>query len=190
MKKILFLFIFLIICLHSRSFADGDNYFISLYVGRATDKDFQKLAVFEYGKYIDSKIIVVSLGKEIYDHKDLFNLEIEGQVGKHWEYQHHWEMNVVLSVRWNKFPWDDYLDTSFAMGDGFSYAFADPEIEVDDMGRTSKLLNYLLLEWSFSVFEPHWSVFSRIHHRSGIYGLINNVSGGSNMVTGGIRYSF
>lgn len=190
MKKSLQIFIFLSIFLNSQSFAYEDKYFISLYAGRATRRDFQNLAAFEYEKYIESKIVVISLGKEIYDYNDYFNFEIEGQLAKHWGYQNHWETNAVLSIRWKKFPWNDYINTSFAIGDGFSYAFKDPEVEVDDMGRTSKYLNYLLLEWSFSVYDPNWSVFSRIHHRSGIYGLINNISGGSNMITGGIRYRY
>lgn len=190
MKKFLSLFMFLLISIHSRGLAEENNYFISLYMGRLTNRDFQELAVFEYKDFIDSRIIVVSLGKELYGYRDFFHLEVEGQAGKHWGYQDHWEINTALSFRWKKFPWDNYVDTSFAIGDGFSYAFADPKTEVDDIGRTSKFLNYLLLEWSFSVFEPNWHVFSRIHHRSGIYGLINNISGGSNIVTGGIRYCY
>jgi hypothetical protein len=117
--------------------------------------------------------------------------ECEAQLAKHWGYQQHWETNVAVVLRWLDFPWDHRLDTSFAIGEGLSYASVKPKIELDKLGHTSNLLNYLMFEWEFQVpRHDQWSVFTRIHHRSGIYGLINNVSGGSNMVTWGIRIRF
>jgi hypothetical protein len=88
-------------------------------------------------------------------------------------------------------PRDHRLDTSFAIGDGISYASKKPKIELDKMGKTSNVLNYLMLELEFTMpRQPKVSLFTRIHHRSGVFGLINNVSGGSNMIVGGLRFHF
>jgi hypothetical protein len=38
--------------------------------------------------------------------------------------------------------------------------------------------------------QPNWSVFLRVHHRSGVHGLFNGVSGGSNFLALGVRYGF
>lgn len=114
---------------------------------------------------------------------------------------HHREYNAALILRWHKFPWDNYLDTSLAFGNGISYATKYPPYETDPHGqlhgkeheinKVSKILYYLLIEWNFThpKITP-WSVFVRIHHRSGIFGLINGVDGGSNFIGSGIRYEF
>lgn len=44
-------------------------------------------------------------------------------MGKNFGEQDHWEFNPpILGIRWHEFPWDHYLDTSFAWGIGPSYA--------------------------------------------------------------------
>lgn len=190
-RSFLFLVVLMIMNINIQCVADEGKYFISLYGGRATERKFLEVARFCFTDFIDSNIIVVSAGKKLTGYKDLLRLEAEGQIAKHWRYQKHWEINAVLILRWLKFPWDKYIDTSFALGDGISYATEDPKVEVDEIGWTSKMLNYLMLEWEFSVPDQHkWSVFMRNHHRSGIYGLIDDISGGTNIVTGGIRYYF
>lgn len=109
------------------------------------------------------------------------------------------EFNAVIVARWLAFPWDDIIDTSIAFGEGISYATKNPPVEIDQHdqfhGRdypVSKWLNYLLLEYTFSLPKvlPNWSVFYRIHHRSGIYGTINHYQRGSNFVTFGFRYDY
>jgi hypothetical protein len=93
--------------------------------------------------------------------------------------------------RWQPFPWDRYLDTSFAIGEGLSYATDDPEIETEKHDRTSRVLNYLMLELAVAVpQQPRWTLFGRVHHRSGVFGLFDGVTGGSNVVGAGIRYTF
>ena len=109
---------------------------------------------------------------------------------KHFKMQEHYEFNIALIYRWLKFPWDHIIDTSLAIGDGFSYALEKPKIELAKH-KTSKLLNYLLVEIALLVpGYRRWEVFTRIHHRSGVYGLINDIKGGSNFVALGLRCHF
>lgn len=113
----------------------------------------------------------------------------------------HQEFNLLLILRWHKFPWDRYLDTSFAFGEGLSYATRVPAYEKDPHGvlhgpehklhEASDFLNYLMLELGFTYPEiAPWSLFFRIHHRSGVFGLFNDVDGGSNFICSGFRYHF
>jgi hypothetical protein len=111
----------------------------------------------------------------------------------------HQEFNAVIVARWLAFPWDDIVDTSIAFGEGISYATKNPRVEIDQPAQNhgydypiSKWLNYLLVEYTFSLPKvfPDWSVFCRIHHRSGVYGLFNNYSGGSDFLTFGLRYDY
>ena len=53
--------------------------------------------------------------------------------------------------------------------------------------ESSQLLNYLGFEVEAAV-SPDLSLVGRIHHRSGVFGLFNGVSGGSNGYLLGLRY--
>lgn len=131
------------------------------------------------------------VGRELTGYRHYLRLEAEGQLVKHFDLMNHFEVNALVVLRWLPFPWDRYLDTSFAVGEGLSYATRDPAIEVEKHGRTSQLLNYLLFELAFCLPQhPRWDYFLRVHHRSGVFGLFDGVSGGSNLVGAGFRYRF
>ena len=125
---------------------------------------------------------------------DWIRWEVEGQLVRHNGMQNHWEVNGVLVARWMRFPWDRWLDTRLAFGEGLSYAFKVPPLEPrsgeEDM-ESARLLNYLLLEVEVVLPpRPEWSGFLRVHHRSGVAGLFGGVDGGSNFVGLGLRYSY
>jgi hypothetical protein len=119
--------------------------------------------------------------------------EWEVQGVKHWGFQSHWEFNALVALRWRSFPWNELVRTSFAIGNGLSWATEVPALELashTNEGAT-QLLNYLLLEWTLglpSLLE--WDLVLRIHHRSGIYGLFDGVNGGSNVLALGLKYRF
>ena len=94
--------------------------------------------------------------------------------------------------RWLKFPWNDTVRTSIAAGEGISYASSIPKIEQErSPDKTAHLLNYLMLELELAPpDDPRWSVFTRIHHRSGVFGLYDGVSKGSNILAAGVRVRF
>lgn len=146
--------------------------------------------------YEDSYIAVLSLAKRIHSFKKLpVDFEMEGQVGKHFGEQNHFEVNAVPMVfRWKNFPWDKYVDTSVAVGAGVSYAFEKPDIEENSVGKdktSPKLLGYLMLEFAFSLPDkPQWSFVTRVHHRSGANGLFDGRLDASNGIGFGIKYSF
>jgi hypothetical protein len=167
----------------------GDRLMVGLYGGRTCYDSLE--SIFSDREYADSYISALTVGKGVGGYKHYLDLEVEGQIVKHWGDQDHFEFNALLGLRWLPFPWDRYLDTSFAVGEGLSYATDDPEIELEKHDRTARLLNYLMFELAVAVPQrPQWTLFARVHHRSGAFGLFDGVSGGSNVVGAGLRYAF
>lgn len=188
-KRVIFLLV-LVLLLGSRGPALAeDSWMVSLYGGRACYDSLEN--ILSDREYVDSYVAALVLGKGLKDYKHYLRLEGEGQVAKHWGEQDHFEFNALLGLRWLPFPWDRYLETSFAVGAGLSYATDEPEIEVEKNDRTSRLLGYLMFELAVAVpQQPQWTLFARVHHRSGAYGLFDGVRGGSNVVGVGLRYAF
>lgn len=141
-----------------------------------------------------SRIRALAYTREFTGNPHGLSWELEMQAVRHSGIQTHPEINGLVSMRWNRLPWDDHVDTSIAFGSGMSYAFDMPELEprsdMDDE-ESNRLLNYLLVEIDLSPPRaPQWGMVLRLHHRSGVFGLYNGVSGGSNFVGAGLRYAF
>ncbi|MBN1365044.1 MAG: tetratricopeptide repeat protein [Syntrophaceae bacterium] len=144
-------------------------------------------------KYEDSYIVVWAVSKRLYSFKKIpADFEMEGQVGKHFGDQKHVEFNVVpVVLRWNLFPWDAYVDTSFATGVGISYALETPKVEAIGVDHTPRLLGYLMFEFAFALPNvPRWSFVTRVHHRSGANGIFDGRLDASNAIGFGIKYIF
>jgi hypothetical protein len=140
----------------------------------------------------DAYMLTAACSRELALWHDLLALEVEGQVAQHFKKQDHCEVNMLLAVRWMAFPWNDYIRTRFAVGEGVSYASSVPVIEREKSpDKTSKLLNYLMIELELAPpQQSRWSIFTRIHHRSNAYGLYGGATTGSNILGVGVKYRF
>lgn len=169
-----------------------DRWFASLYGGRFSDNALLDILRFQT-EIEDSNLYVLSIGKEVGRYKDKIVYELEGQVGFHQGEQSHQELNGAFAIRWQPLPWDRWIDSSIAIGNGLSYATTEPPLEKMDQkdNKASRLLYYLYAEMAFEPFkETDLEMFIRVHHRSGIFGLINGIDSGSNFIGFGIRYYF
>ena len=102
-----------------------------------------------------------------------------------------YEFDPYLMFRFTSFPWNHYVTTSLVIGEGVSYVTAIPSLEQKDNVQTKRLLNYLMFEATFShPCYPQWQVLTRIHHRSGAFGLYQAGNTGSNDISIGLRYLF
>ena len=163
---------------------------LTLYFGRLTDSGIGETATFN-SKFENIYFIDLGLSRRLYTFRNYFNLEIEGQIAKHFGDQDQWEFDLVSYFRWLLFPWDKYLDTSFAVGAGVSYATSVPKIEAKNYDEAVRLLGALMFEFAFSLPRvPQWSLITGIHHRSGAGGVFSGVHGASNAWAMGLRYSF
>ena len=120
------------------------------------------------------------------------DLEVQGEVARRFGMDHQSEVDLISVVRWKKFPWNDKLYTNFRFGFlGGSYVSSISPWEKQDSGnnRGSKFLQLLIGEFTFSPSEDAgYEAFIGLHHRSGIFGLIGGVTGGSNYFLVGIRF--
>jgi hypothetical protein len=173
------------------AFAD-DNWHLALYGAVMLDGNLVDMSIL-YTGFENSYLWVAALGKKVASYCEKIDFEIEGQIVKHSGFQRHWEVNGLVAARWLPFPWDNYLDTSFAGGAGLSMASEIPKLEEErnGEGQTEPLLVYLMLELAFSLPKTsNWSLITRIHHRSGAFGLFNGVTGSSNAWAFGIKFRF
>lgn len=86
------------------------------------------------------------------------------------------------------------LGLNFAGGMGLSYALGTPSYEdgsADNPQKRYRLQMLLLFEFEWHVQGlDDLALVTRVHHRSGVYGLIAPPHVGSNFLAAGIRYRF
>ncbi len=168
---------------------ESPRWSVSGYVGQVTYTRFNEIVRLDTD-FRSSYVAVLAASRVLFEHGDLARWELEGQVARHWGKQRHGEINAALLLRWRRFPWDDFLDTSIALGAGPSYASEVPAIEADRHDRASRRLFYMPFE--ITAAPPggnSWEVFTRVHHRSGVFDALSR-AGGSNFVGMGFRRRF
>ncbi len=172
-----------------QSLEDKPLYSLSIYGGMMSDNSVDDFVDdFSSLDFEKSYLLTLALARRIAAYGDLASFEVEGQVVKHFERQNHWEFNALLAVRWEKFYWDKYLDTSFAIGVGPSYATDVPEIEVQRSDESEHLQVYMMVELEFVLpSHPNVAVITRIHHRSNAFGIVAE-SGTSNSFALGLKF--
>ncbi|MGD9545588.1 MAG: hypothetical protein AB7F41_16395 [Methylocystis sp.] len=172
---------------------------IGAYVGALSDQSLINITVlrpwapnFASGILVDAHAVYTA-----YRFQSIpLELELEGGVAKRFgsrEAGQQWEFDLIPMARWTYFPWNDFVYTNFRLGlIGASYVtgISDFERQFDSSGHSSRFLNLLVPELTVSPYkEAPFEVFVRVHHRSGVYGLINGVHGASNYISTGIRFT-
>lgn len=167
------------------------DYYLTIYNGVYTDDRLGDVLLSKPVNELDSNLAVVALSKAFQFKRPNHQWELEAQLGKHYRGQNHSELNLLAIYRWQPPAWNQFLKTSFALGDGLSYASEIPPIEAastTNVGST-RLLNYILVEMTAAPAKVNnWAFITRVHHRSGVYGLFNDVEGGSNVVAVGVKF--
>lgn len=141
----------------------------------------------------DDTLVGVGLSKRLFSLGRYLDFEIEFQAVKHFGDQDNFEFNLPLIARWNVFPWDSFIDTSLALGDGVSLATETPDLEKKRYGddKSSAVLNFVLVELTLALPEhPSIEFVSRMQHRSGVFGLIGDTGEASTAFAWGLRYRF
>ncbi len=137
---------------------------------------------------LDSYFVAAGIGTSLHEHGTLARWEVEGQAVKHFGFQHQWEATGALALRWQALPWDRWVDTSVAVGDGLSWGGRTSRIEETRHEKTERLLNYLFFEVTLAPpGGSPWSLVLRQHHRSGVFGVYGGVRGGSDFLAVGLR---
>ncbi len=104
--------------------------------------------------------------------------------------QHSLLENVVAyHIKSRPFDWS-WTKLTLGFSIGLSYVYGTPAFDdgsKDASNKKYRLLNYNAYEASFWNQKEDAAVFFRIHHRSGMYGLIAPEGVGSNFLTLGIK---
>jgi hypothetical protein len=161
---------------------------VTVYGGRVTEDPWHK-SIAPDVLFGDAYIMVCALSWTAQRFLDgALSLELEGQVGKYFGDQDNWEFNLpIVAGRWNKFPWNHKVSTSFAFGVGLSYATRVPPLEIEYNSTSKQWLIYWFSELTFGPPQKNWSVALRLHHRSAGFGLVAE-EGGINILAAGIKY--
>jgi hypothetical protein len=172
---------------------------VSVYHGLFTDTALGEILISGKTHYRPSYITTASVGRPL--ERSLFGipLEAEAQIVRHTGTQKHLEFNGLLLLRSQ--PIEMGLPVTFAVAEGLSLATRNPDLEnrrksIFNAGTTSEysrnFLNYLTFEMEAQVpldaYQPR--AFVRVHHRSGIYGLLCPPTCGSNYMAYGMRFTY
>lgn len=180
----------LVACLPAGAVKEPGPWTATGLLGQYDDSRFLEILALEGGHRRASYLGAVILARDLGTWPGPVAWEGELHAVRHWGRQSLWESNLALTVRWNHFPWDDWVDTSAAFGQGVSFASRRPPLEQKDDDATRRVLHYMHVELAFSPPDnQRLSVVARLHHRSGMFGVYG-VSGGSNFLTTGLRYRF
>lgn len=162
---------------------------VTVFAGTMTDNDWQEVFAPWMIDFRDARLAGIAFSRRLAGFEEKLSFEIEGQAVRHFAGQDHWEFNLPAIARWEAFPWDDAIDTSFAFGIGPSYASGIPKEEVAREGDSQRWLVYWLAELELARPDTGWSVVFRIHHRSEAFGSVAK-SGGSNFLAIGLKRRF
>lgn len=119
--------------------------------------------------------------------------EPEIGIGQRFGLQDETEFWAALFFRYHGFPWDNYVITTIAASTGLNWATGISDIEKDraDDGEGSQLMHYFAPEITFALpSAPNSQLFLRVHHRSGVFGLVSDANGGAQYGSVGVRIWF
>lgn len=170
---------------------------IVAYGGILTARTFGKTVFNVPGDLESAYIYALGVNRRLFDWPRHVTWEGEFLFAKHRQTlagvtQRYEEYIACILLRYHHFPWDRHLNTTVAFGEGFSYTSERSLMETEKASQeTRRLLNYLAVEVTLSHPQhPDWSLVYRIHHRSGIFGLMGGLKGVSDFYNLGIRYHF
>ena len=143
--------------------------------------------------YRDDHILALTLSRQVATLGRGFTVEAEVGLGKRFGRQSETEVWGAAYLRYRSFPWDRFLVTSVAVSTGLNYASDISDVERnrarDDTG--DRLMHFFSPEITFALPEaPDREILFRLHHRSGVFGLVSDAWGGVQYGSIGIRYRF
>ena len=124
---------------------------------------------------------------------DYLTVEAEGGTSFRFGDESLGEAWTALYLRYDNLPWNDTVYTTIGVNTGLSLLTDSSDFEAgrDSEGRSSKFLHYMGPEITFADPDNKDLEFVfRLHHRSGVFGLFDDVVSGSTFLSTGIRIRF
>lgn len=186
---------------------DGNKYIIRPLYGIATRSDIGDLITFKdlKGDPNGGKLAGIQVERYVYKNPYDFPVNItlqssfithfnsySGEKADYYTNKDTYEINFGIKIYWTEFPWDKYVRTRLGVSEGLSYTSNITNLERYNQHneKNSNYLNYIDVTLSFNAKDitrmdnlEDTYIGIGISHRSGIFGTINGVDGGSNNVT-------
>ncbi|TMJ34695.1 MAG: hypothetical protein E6G89_20035 [Alphaproteobacteria bacterium] len=178
---------------------------VTFLVGQAVDTDFTDLISQPWtADFVDLTMVGAAVSTRLGTMNELFgsadsggigdDITVEVEAGGSYRFGEEslGELWGALYFRYDGFGWNDIVYTTVAINTGLSILSETSEFERERAGGQSSLvLNYLAPEITFANPDnKNLELVLQLHHRSGIFGLIDDVSGGSTFISTGIRMRF
>ena len=180
----------------------GGSWNVSLLYGQMTDAALVDVFVFNFG-WEEAKLLTGEIGYTLEESNPIVRFMdpvlSSIDVATNLTYQDDpagniYELNAFIMARWSDFPWSKTIRTTFGLGGGLSYASSIPSIEIHHNkpdGDYKNLLHYIAVEATFALPKrPDWQLVYRLHHRSGVFGLMGAENVGNTAVQIGLRHYF
>ena len=173
---------------------------VTIYGGRELRTELPRVALLDRpvpiwdAKLGDSELVAGTFSRRLATVWGKLNIEPEFGVAKRLGIMTAGEFWAGLTFRWTEFPWNDVVKTVIGVTEGASFA---TKVEREERRESmpghagSVFLNFFSPE--ITIAPPGVSAYElvfRMHHRSGMFGLIHNVHGGAQYGTVGIRVYF
>jgi hypothetical protein len=183
----------------------GAPHAVTFLVGQAVQTDFTDIIIEPWTvDFVDLGLVGAAVSTRLGTINELFgsadqgdigdDITVEVEAGTSYRFGEEslGELWGALYFRYDGFGWNDAVYTTVAINTGLSILSETSEFERDRSdGQSSLLLHYLAPEITFA--DPdnkNVELVLQIHHRSGVFGLFDGVSGGSNFIATGIRVRF
>jgi hypothetical protein len=184
----------------------GAPHAVTFLVGQAVDTDFTQIITEPWTvDFVDLTVVGAAVSTRLGTMNELFgsadsgdigdDISVEVEAGASYRFGEEslGELWGALYFRYDGFGWNDTVYTTIALNTGLSILSETSEFERERAGngQTSLLLHYLAPEITFA--DPdnkNLELVFQLHHRSGIFGLIDGVDGGSTFISTGIRMRF
>jgi hypothetical protein len=122
-----------------------------------------------------------------------FTLEPELGIGQRFGRQSAIEVWGALFFRYHGFPWDKWVVTTVAVSTGMNWSSEVTTVEDEKAkdGEGDNWMHFFAPEITLAAPDhPNLQLLFRFHHRSGVFGLVNDNGGGAQYGTVGLRILF
>jgi hypothetical protein len=181
----------------ARALADARRWSGTLFIGSSVaDGKLRDLIVAPWsGSWGDDTLVGGAVQYRLGRFWRFFMLDLEGGAVYRSGDTNGGEFWGAVYLRYDGFPWTNYIYTTFGISMGPDYVTRLPQVERGTDARPepnqSRWLNFFSPELTFALPDyPQYEVVMRYMHRSGIFGTYNGVYEGANSFVLGARYRF
>lgn len=177
-----------------RASGDEARWSFGWYGGQYYNTEPAGLLTNQHAKFLPQYLLAVTANKPLWHAETLpLALEIDGMIGHQFGQAALNEIAAAPVLRWGRFPWHASMQTDFRFAPlGISYTVPTSPLERGRNGKSSRVLNLLLIELAFSLpRNSSKEVFVRLHHRCDVYDVLNNYgANGEDFLVLGYRHHF